>query len=215
MSLFGSKVESRESLKEPLLDKIDEPPVETHVSETELQNGEPQSKWVESDPLSETQINYARLLLEKTHQLRDKHIEVVWPFLKYTCCCFLKKRKPSFKYGLKKAIRHKLGIKISSSDAAIEKHPFLLFGYGMNAYFDLMLDLLYMMMFLSLLSIPLMFKFASFSGLQGSASYSLSQYSLGNLGGSNTQCSHSPFITSLSKVEFSCSTGTLDTSAID
>jgi len=85
----------------------------------------------------------------------------------------------------------------------------------MNAYFDLMIDLLYMMLFLSLLAVPLMFKFASFSGLQGSATYSMSQYSLGNLGGANTLCSHSPFITNLSKIDFSCSTGTLDTSAID
>jgi len=42
--------------------------------------------------------------------------------------------------GLKRALRRKLELKMPSSD--IEKNPFLLLGYGMESYFEIMKSLL-------------------------------------------------------------------------
>ena len=133
----------------------------------------PKPKWVKSQPLIPTQINYARELLEKRHQLRDIHIEVVWPFLKYLCFCLFRKRKPSFKLGLKRGLRQRLGIKVSKSDRLLEEDPYLRLGYGLNAYFDIILQLLYLMIFCMLVTVPLMFSFASFDALSGHSGYAI------------------------------------------
>lgn len=87
------------------------------------------------ETLSAEQINYARSLIDERHGLLETPWRVTWPFLKYTCCCFLKPRKKSFKLALKHSIRRRLEMKIPSSDQRIEENPFLLLGYGMNSYF--------------------------------------------------------------------------------
>ena len=45
-------------------------------------------------------------------------------------------RKPgkSFKIGLKKSLREKLGIKMPKSEIAIDEEPYLQLGFGVNAY---------------------------------------------------------------------------------
>ena len=81
-----------EDIKESLLNK-------EHVSET----------------LTGKQINYAIDLCEERHKLKETPIEITWPCLKYCFCC-CKKRKPSFKFALKRAIRRKLEIKVPKND---------------------------------------------------------------------------------------------------
>lgn len=85
----------------------------------------------------------------------------MWPFLNYTCCCFMKKRKRTFKLGLKRALRKKLDLKVPKSDLMIEEDPFLLLGYGMNSYFQVMVELLVMCSLICLVAIPLMMVYAS------------------------------------------------------
>jgi len=157
-------------------------------SETETEEEERPKRWIASQPLIPTQINYARELLEKRHQLQNTPIEVAWPFVKYMCCCLLKKRKPSFRSGLKHSLRQRLGIKVSKSDLLLEQDPYLRLGYGLNAYFDIILQLMALMVMGMLIMTPLMLSLASFEALQGHSGYALNQFSLGNLGGSSTKC---------------------------
>jgi len=79
------------------------------------QNNKPAKKrsdgFIESQTLNGSQINYARLLIEKTNQLRETPMRKVWPWAKYCCCCCLSKKKRSFKSGLKRSLRNRLDVK--------------------------------------------------------------------------------------------------------
>ena len=63
--------------------------------------------------LSDKQINYAREQIVKIRPLEKTPIEVVWPFLKYICCCLIKKRKKPFSLSLKHSLRKKLDFHVS------------------------------------------------------------------------------------------------------
>ena len=91
-----------------------------------------------AEPLSGEQINYAIELIEKRHQLRKTPYRIVWPFINYICCCLLRKRKPRFDFALKRSLRKRLALKISKSDQRLEEDPYLILGFGMNSYFDVM-----------------------------------------------------------------------------
>lgn len=111
---------------------------------------------------------------------------MVWPFLRYLCCCLLKKRKPNYKLGLKRSIRKRLGIKVSKSDALLDEDPYLRLGYGINAYFDVILQLLALMIFCSILVLPILWYSASFEAHQGQTGYFITKYSIGNMGGAHS-----------------------------
>ena len=89
---------------------------------------------------------------------------------------------------LKRAIRRKLEITVPKSDQRIEDDPFLLLGYGMNSYFEIMVQLMIMVGLVSLVTIPLQLKFASFSALENYAGYDWNQFTLGNMGGADVFC---------------------------
>ena len=89
----------------------------------------------EEQKLNAKQVNYAIQLVEANRKLEKIPIDKVWPFLRYICCCFLKRRKKSFMLGLKSSLRRKMGMNIPKSDLRIEENPYLQLGYGMNAYF--------------------------------------------------------------------------------
>ena len=93
-------------------------------------------------------------------RLAKTPIEKTWPFLKYICCCFIKRRKASFSGALKRSIRRKLELSVPKSDLRIEEDPFLLLGYGMNSYFEIMLGLMCMMFVVTLFAVPLMYRFS-------------------------------------------------------
>ena len=56
----------------------------------------------------------------------------------------------------------------------------------MNSYFEIMLNLMCMMMIATLFAVPLMLKFSTFSAL--SSQPGLQIYSIGNMGGASTIC---------------------------
>ena len=78
----------------------------------------------------------------------------------------------------------------------------------MNAYFQIMLQLLWLFMLFTCIAIPLMMFFARFDGTKGQVGYATSQYSLGNMGGSSTFCTQFPFMQPLI---LECSSGVLST----
>ena len=98
---------------------------------------------------------------------------VTWPFIKFFCCCCLPKRKKSFNLALKRAIRRKLELQVPKSDQRIEDDPFLLLGYGMNSYFQIMVELMIMVGLISLVTIPLMMTLSSFGALEQFPGYDM------------------------------------------
>jgi hypothetical protein len=65
----------------------------------------------------------------------------------------------------------------------------LYLGYGINAYFDLMLSLIYMFIAITIFSIPMYYAFSKNDIDYFKTSYGIfDEYTLGNLGGSNVIC---------------------------
>jgi hypothetical protein len=66
-------------------------------------------------------------LIEAKHPLKTAHISHVWGFMEFFSC-FTGKPKTSFKVALKKSLRHKLDLKMPSSELMVENDPFLRMG---------------------------------------------------------------------------------------
>jgi hypothetical protein len=164
-------------------------------------------------PLNRFQINYAREIIENNHPLRGAHITQALPCLKPVRCC-LKKRKRSFKVALKKSLRHKLDMKMPNSELLIEEDPFLLMGFGMNAYFGIVAQLTAMFCWITLFSIPLMYIYSSYNGLATAVYYPLDMWSLGNMGGSSVQCGSVPQTVDSAALTLTCPSGSFDTTAL-
>ena len=161
--------------------------------------------------LTPTQINYAIEQIEKRHKLKKAPIQVAWPFLNYICCCLIKRRKKNFRLAMKRAIRNKLGLKVPKSDERIDANPFLLLGYGMNSYFDIMFELMIMVGLISVVTIPLMMTFAKFDALAAYPNYDWNQFTLGNIGGADVFCAQSTFMGPASAISIDCPSGTVVT----
>ena len=74
-------------------------------------------------------------------------------------------------------------------DELIQADPFLLLGYGVNAYFDILYQLINCFVFITIFSMPIYYLYASEAGFSDQGkSYLVSRYSLGNLGGSSVTC---------------------------
>lgn len=144
--------------------------------------------------LTAQQINYARNLIDQRHKLIKSPVDITWPFLRFICCCLLKRRKPKFNGALKRSLRKKLEFHYPKSEKRAEDDPFLLLGYGMNSYLTVMLELTWLTGLISLVTIPLMMTFASFEGLKNLPGYEWNQYTLGNIGGSDAFCTQATFM---------------------
>ena len=74
-------------------------------------------------------MNYAREIVAANHPLKSAHITDVLPPLKmvdhWKC---IGKKKRTYKFALKSALRKKLGLKMPKTDLAIEEDPFLRLG---------------------------------------------------------------------------------------
>jgi len=119
----------------------------------------------------------------------------------------MKKRKRSFEGALKRAIRRKLELGVPKSDLRLEEDPFLLLGYGMNSYFQVMVELMIMVGLISLVTIPLMGTFASFDALESYPNFSMNKYTLGNIGGADAFCQQSSFDLAASAFNIECKGG--------
>ena len=79
-----------------------------------------------------------------------------------------------------------MALHVSKSDIAIEEDPYLLLGYGMTSYFDVMLSLMAMMIFISKFAIGLMVLFSTYDALNSQSGFH--KYSMGNMGGAESIC---------------------------
>lgn len=89
------------------------------------------------------------------------------------------------------AILKDIGIKIPKTDEEIAKDPFLILGFGINAYFDMMIQLSKMMMCITVFVMPLFYgyrdgqrDFIENRPLQNG----LFSLTLGSFGGSSVLC---------------------------
>jgi len=72
--------------------------------------------------------------IEDMHPLYDRvKIGHILPCLKH---CF--KPKPLFRDQLRLALLGEMGLKLPSTEKRLAKQPFLLLGFGINSYFDIM-----------------------------------------------------------------------------
>lgn len=80
-----------------------------------------------------------------------------------------------------------------------KKDPYLLLGYGMIAYRDLMLAMIYLFTFFTILTIPATIFFSAHAGYGSNPNTSWASLSLGSYGYSATDCEFVPMpINSLS-----------------
>ena len=70
------------------------------------------------------------------------------------------KKKPDFNHSLRKALLKEMKIKMPKSDEEIVNSPFLMLGYGVNAYFDIMLSLVWMFSCITIFVIPLFYAYS-------------------------------------------------------
>jgi len=83
-----------------------------------------------------------------------------------------------------------MNIKLLKDEERKSDDPFLALGYGLNAYFDIMIALAKMCLMIALFISPVLFSYANnkIAGLESHSKYALNQFTLGNLGGSHTYC---------------------------
>jgi hypothetical protein len=73
--------------------------------------------------------------IQDLHPLHDMaRMQQALPYLKYC----MKKPKPYFTGELRKALLKEMGMKLPKTEKKVAKNPFLLLGYGVNSYFDVL-----------------------------------------------------------------------------
>ena len=100
----------------------------------------------------------------------------------------MKPSKTPFKYALKEALLKELGLKAPKNDKLIAKDPFIMFGYGINAFFDMLSSISTMFVWITIFMIPVFHIYASHGAYYNEKSWVLSRMMLGNLGGSSVTC---------------------------
>ena len=67
-------------------------------------------------------------------------------------------------------------------------NPFLMAGYGVNAYFEILDHFCLMFIVVTLFCIPLYYVYGSGVGLKGWKSFPVMRFTMGNLGGASMFC---------------------------
>lgn len=96
------------------------------------------------------------------HPLRQQatlmHVE---PCLgRSACCCCLRicvKNKPDFRFAVKECILKELGLKLPRNEYGIVEDPYLMLGYGANAYFEILANLAYLFIVIFVVSLPVFY----------------------------------------------------------
>jgi hypothetical protein len=109
--------------------------------------------------LTRQQINKALMDIEDTNPLRDKvsphHIATI-----LTKCVKGTNKKSEFKFALRQCLLQELNFKVPKSDNEINMDFYLILGYGVNAYYDILLSLCTMFLCISLFCIPIYYTYS-------------------------------------------------------
>jgi len=124
--------------------------------------------------------------IQDTHPLRQlAEIQHVVPCVSL---CIKKKKKKNFEFALKRALLYQLDLKIPKSDEMIQDDPFLVLGYGVNAYFDMLSSLSLMFLTITLFCIPVFYLYGSHYAFEDFKSFPIARFTLGNMGSSSIFC---------------------------
>ena len=82
-----------------------------------------------------------------------------------------------------------LGLKIPDSEQNLGHNPYILCGFGVNSYFDILNYMSIMMICVTIFTIPLFHIYSSERAFAHEKSYPISKFFMGNLGASNIFCS--------------------------
>jgi len=148
-----------------------------------------EKKFEDPDPLTRQQVNQALMDIEDIHPLRSRvKFDHILPVLKIFRKCI--KKKPDFKHSLRKTLLDEMKIKMPKSENQIIEDPFLILGYGVNAYFDIMLSLCFGLITITVFCLPLFYFFSHNAqlGLLDEGKYVFNQFTLGNMGGASVHC---------------------------
>lgn len=112
---------------------------------------------------------------------------------------------------MKLALLSELDLPLPENDEEIEEDPYLLLGYGLNAYFDVLMSAVKMFMVLTVASMPLSYYYSN-NGVnelaaQGGFGGMIAQFSLGNLGGARALCDQRRLHSK--ELKLTCPTGTV------
>lgn len=152
----------------------------------------------EADPLVDKKAKYPpkkpiprRAVCKSIQDLEDLHPlrkTVNWPHIakccKFVCCC-AKKKKP-FAQALQLCLLGELELDAPEVNLT---EPYLLLGYGVNAYFQILASLAVIFFWVTIFAMPLYYTYGIygryFSDLGG---YPIIRWFAGNFGGSNVFC---------------------------
>ena len=173
--------------------------------------------------LSLDEIEEARVLIDLRHPLDELEVTAPLPFMKackWCLCCKSRTNRGTNPEYLESLLKKgegdnvaggKKGMK-SALDAAKkaekqQKDPYLILGYGMIAYFDMLRVLIYVFGLITLLSLPSLFIYNSYDAMRNANNKIFSAYSLGNMGFSAGRCFTGPL--GADRIMPSCASGTL------
>ena len=88
-------------------------------------------------------------------------------------CCKCAQPKRDFRTALKFTLKKEMGIEISKFETDLEEDPFLKLGFGINAYFDLILNLARLTAFISIVFLPVLGIYSSYDFSHGKPMASL------------------------------------------
>lgn len=89
--------------------------------------------------------------------------------------------------------------------------PYVVLGYGVNAYYQILASLAKMFFWIFLFSLPLFYVYGSGKYYYGQKSFPISRFFIGNFGGSNMMCKSTRIATG--RIELECPRGTVFESA--
>lgn len=77
------------------------------------------------------------------------------------------------------------------TDEYIQDDPYLILGYGVNAYFDMLGSLSFMFFCISIFSLPIFYLYGSHRAFSDYRTFQIARYTIGNMGGSSIFCQQS------------------------
>ena len=113
--------------------------------------------------LTRKQIN--KCMMDIQDQMPIREMTDLWHIAPWFKMCF-KPRKMPFKLALKKALLQEMGLEAPESDKQIAEDPFLILGYGINAFFDIISSLSVMFIWITIFFLPLFYIYSSHTTYQ-------------------------------------------------
>lgn len=92
------------------------------------------------------------------HPLRQQaSLMDIEPCLGRRICCRCFKNKPDFRFAVKESILKELGLKLPRNEYGIIEDPFLMLGYGANAFFEVLGNITTMFILIFIFSLPVFY----------------------------------------------------------